>query len=97
MPSYIVETFLARGATGERQALERRVAEAVESLARTGTRVRFLGLVHVPDDELCLFTFEARTRSVAIRAATRAGLEPLRTVKVMSSASLGSDPTTREG
>jgi len=97
MPSYIVETFLARGATGERKVLERRAAEAAEAMTRTGTRVRFLGAVHVPDDELCLFTFEAQTRSVAIRAATRAGLEPLRTVKVMSSSTAGGSPPSREG
>jgi len=97
MPSYIVETFLARGATRERKVLERRAAEAAESLARTGTRVRFLGAVHVPDDELCLFTFEAQTRSAAIRAATRAGLEPLRAVKVMPSSIANGNPSNREG
>jgi hypothetical protein len=41
MPSYLVETFLPRGATGDRTARERRARSAAEELTRQGTRVRF--------------------------------------------------------
>ena len=41
MPSYLIETFLARGAAGERQARERRAHSAAEAMAREGTRVAF--------------------------------------------------------
>ena len=52
---------------------------------RNGTRVRFEGSTHVPEDELCFFTFEAPSGSVAALAAQRAGLEPLRVVEAVSS------------
>ena len=83
MPSYLVETFLARGAAGERQARERRAASAAEALTREGTHVRFGGSVHVPEDELCYFTFEAPSGREAALVAERAGLEPLRVVEAV--------------
>lgn len=85
MPSYLVETFLARGAAGERQARERRASSAAETLTREGTRVRFGGSIHVPEDEICFFTFEAPSGRVAALVAQRAGLEPLRVVEAVSS------------
>jgi hypothetical protein len=85
MPSYLVETYLARGAAGERQARERRASAAAEALTREGTRVRFGGSIHVPEDELCFFTFEAPSGREAALVAQRAGLEPLRVVEAVSS------------
>ena len=85
MPSYLVETFLARGSAGERTARERRARSSAEELTRNGTRVRFEGSTHVPEDELCFFTFEAPSSSVAALAAQQAGLEPLRVVEAVSS------------
>lgn len=84
MPSYLVETFLARGAAGERQAREQRASLAAEALTREGTRVRFGGSIHVPEDELCFFTFEAATGLEAALVAQRAGLDPLRVVEAVS-------------
>jgi hypothetical protein len=85
MPSYLVETFLARGAAGERQARERRASSAAETLTREGTRVRFGGSIHVPEDEICFFTFEAPSGRMAALVAQRAGLEPLRVVEAVQS------------
>jgi hypothetical protein len=59
VPTYIVETFLARGAAGEREARERRARSAAEKMTREGARVGFEGSIHVPEDEICLFTFAA--------------------------------------
>lgn len=84
MPTYLVETFLARGAAGERQARDRRASSAAEALTKEGTRVRFGGSIHVPDDELCFFTFEAASGTEAAIVAQRAGLEPLRVVEAIS-------------
>ena len=85
MPNYLVETFLARGAAGERQARERRARSAAEAMTRDGTRVRFDGSIHVPEDECCFFTFAAPTgRDVAL-VAQRARLDPLRVVEIHSS------------
>ena len=85
MPSYLVETFLARGGAGEWSARERRARSTAEELTREGTRVRFVGSTHVPDDELCLFAFEAPSSADAALVAQRAGLEPLRVVEAVSS------------
>jgi hypothetical protein len=85
MPSFLVETFLARGAAGERQARERRASLAAEALTREGTRVRFGGSIHVPEDEICFFTFEAPSGREAALVAMRAGLDPLRVVEAVTS------------
>jgi hypothetical protein len=81
MPSYLVETFLARGAAGERLARDQRATLAAEALTRAGTRVRFAGSIHVPEDEICYFTFEASSGREAALAAQHAGLDPLRVVQ----------------
>jgi hypothetical protein len=85
VPSYLVETFLAGGAVGERQACERRARSAARAMTREGTRVRFEGSVHVPEDEICFFTFTAPSDGEAALVAQRAGLEPLRVVEAIPS------------
>lgn len=85
MPSYLVETFLARGAAGERQARERRARSAAEAMTREGTRVGFKGSIHVPEDEICFFTFAAPSGREAALAAQRAELEALRVVEAIPS------------
>jgi hypothetical protein len=85
VPSYLVETFLARGAAGERQARERRARSVAEEMTREGTRVGFEGSIHVPEDEICFFAFEASSSRDAALIAQRARLEPLRVVEAISS------------
>ncbi|MFL5929447.1 MAG: hypothetical protein ACJ77E_21140 [Gaiellaceae bacterium] len=85
MPSYLVETFLARGAAGERQARERRARSAAEAMTRDGTRVRFQQSIHVPEDEICFFTFVAPSGRDAALVAQWADLEPLRVVEAIPS------------
>lgn len=85
MPSYLVETYLARGSAGARAARERRARSAAEELTREGTRVSFQGSIHVPEDEICFFTFEAGSGGEAALVAQRAGLDPLRVVEAVSS------------
>jgi hypothetical protein len=86
MPSYLVETFLARGAPGERQARERRARSAAEEMTREGARVSFERSIHVPEDEICFFAFAAASSRDVVLVAERAGLEPLRVVEAISSA-----------
>jgi hypothetical protein len=85
VPSYLVETFLARGAAGEREAREQRARSAAEAMAREGTRVDFERSIHVPEDEICFFTFAAPSGREAVLVAQRAGLEPLRVVQANTS------------
>lgn len=80
MPSYLVETYLARGQAGEHTARERRARSAAEEL----TRVRFDRAIHVPEDEICFYVFEAPAARDAALAAERAGLDPLRVVEAVS-------------
>ena len=85
MPSYLVETFLARGLAGERSARERRARIAADELTRERTPVRFERSIHVPEDEICFFVFAARSGREAALAAQRAELEPLRIVEAVTS------------
>jgi hypothetical protein len=85
VPSYLVETFLARGAAGERQARERRARTVAEAMTREGTRIGFEGSIHVPEDEICFFTFAAPSGRDAALVAQRARLEPLRVVEAIPS------------
>jgi hypothetical protein len=85
VPSYLVETYLARGRAGERAARERRASAAAEQLTRERTRVRFERSIHVPEDEICFFVFEAASSRDAVLAAQRARLEPVRVVEAVLS------------
>ena len=85
MKRYLVETYLARGATAERVAYERRARSAAEELARESRRVRFDGSIHVPEDEICFFVFDAPSSRDAAVAAERAGLDLVRVVEAISS------------
>ena len=85
MPSYLVEAFLPRGATGERRTRENRARSVAEELTRAGTRIRFDRSIHVPEDEICFFVFDAPTGRDAALAAQRAELDPIRVVEAISS------------
>jgi hypothetical protein len=85
MPSYLIETYLARGGAGERTTRERRARSAAEELTREGTRVRFDRSIHVPEDEICFFVFDAPSGRDAALAAQQARLEPVRVVEAISS------------
>jgi len=54
-------------------------------MTREGTRVRFEGSIHVPEDEICFFTFVASSAREVALLAKRAGLEPLRVTEAIPS------------
>ena len=85
MPSYLVETYLARGRAGERGARERRALSAAEELTHGRTRVRFDRSIYVPEDEICFFVFDAPSGRDAALAAERAELDSIRVVEAVSS------------
>ena len=85
MPSYLVETYLARGRAHERAEHERRARTAAAELTRGETRVSFDRSILVPEDEICFYVFEAPSARDAAYAAERAGLEPIRVVEAISS------------
>ena len=85
MKRYLVETYLARGATAERAAQDQRARSAAQELAREATRVRFDRSIHIPEDEICFFVFDAPSSRDAALVAERAGLDPVRIVEATSS------------
>jgi hypothetical protein len=85
MPSFLVETYLARSNAGDYPAREQRVRQAAEELTTKRTRVRFEGSIHVLEDEVCFFLFDAPSSRAAALVAERAGLDPLRVVEATSS------------
>ena len=86
MPSYLVETYIARSQAGERAARERRARSAAEELTQERTSVRFERSIYVPEDETCFYVFDAPSGREAALAAQRAGLDPIRVVEAVSSA-----------
>jgi len=81
MPTYLVETYLARGRAGERMDRERRASSAAKELTRKNIRVSFERSIHVPEDEICFFVFDAPSGSQAAVVARRAGLDAIRVVE----------------
>jgi hypothetical protein len=81
VPSYLVETYLARSQAGERAARERRARSAAEELTRERTSVRFESSIYVPEDEICFFVFAAQSSREAALVAQQAGLDPCRVVE----------------
>ena len=79
MPTYLVETYLARGQAGERASREHRACAAAQEL----THVRFRRSIHLPEDEICFFVFEAVSGREAAFAAERAGLDPVRVLEAV--------------
>jgi hypothetical protein len=88
MPSYLIETFLGRGNAGERIRREQRARSAADELTRTGIRVQFERAIHVPEDEMCFFVFDAPSSRAAALVAQRAALDPIRVVEALSSPQL---------
>lgn len=85
MPSYLVETYLARGQAGELAGRERRARSAADELTQAKTRVSFDRSIHIPEDELCFFVFDAPSSRDALLVAERAELDPIRIVEAVSS------------
>jgi hypothetical protein len=85
VPSYLVETYLARGDAGGRAARERRARTAAAGLTGEGNPVRFDRTIHIPEDEICFFVFDAQSGRDAALAAQYAELGPLRVVEAISS------------
>lgn len=92
MPEYVVETYLARGDRRERLSCEQRAKTAAAELTRQGRRIRLRSALHVPEDEMSFFVFEAPTVEDAALAASSAGLAPLRIVTAEASNDVAGRP-----
>lgn len=86
MPRYLVETYLGRYQSEERTAREQRARSAAEELTREKKPVRFDHSIHVLQDEICFYVFDAKQAADATDAAIRAGLGPIRVVEAIATA-----------
>jgi hypothetical protein len=85
VPSYLVETYLARVRAAERDRRERAAIRAAEELSHTQSRVCFERSIYVPEDEICFFVFDAPSSRLAALVAQAAGLDPIRVVEATPS------------
>jgi hypothetical protein len=85
VPSFLVETYLTRRQAGDRTVRDRRARSAAEELTQESRRVRFDRSIHVPEDEICFFVFDAPSGRDAALAAQHAGLDPIRVVEAVLS------------
>jgi hypothetical protein len=74
MPDFVAEQYFSRtDAAGARRA-GRAARDAAEQLARDGTDVQLVRSIFVPQDETCLFIYEADSLDSVRMAAQRAEL-----------------------
>ena len=85
MPSYLIETYLARSQAGERARREQRARSAAEQLTGKRAVVRFERSIYVPEDEICFFVVDAPSGREAALVAERAELDPFRVVEAFPS------------
>lgn len=85
MGEFVLELYLAEtdGAAAERSA--EAACRAAEELSREGTPVRFLRSIFVPEDETCLYLYEAASAEAVREAARRADLAFERVVEAVVS------------
>jgi hypothetical protein len=86
MADYLVELYVARDDAASLEVGPERAQRAAEELTRQGTPVRFVRSLFVPEDETCLFLYEAGSAADVRDAVTRAGLSFERVVEAMPSA-----------
>lgn len=74
MAEYLLELYVSKTdrAGVERGAKDARLA--AEELTGSGTPVKFVRSIFVPEDETCLFLYEAESADAVRRAAHRAEL-----------------------
>ena len=60
-------------------------ARQQRTLTHESTHVRFVRSIHIPEDELCFFVFDAPSGRDAALAAERADIDPIRVVEAVSS------------
>ena len=80
MPSYLVETYVARGRAEEFSALTDPIREAIAELDGEGIVVRYVRTTLLPDDETCFHVLEAPSAEAVERVCRRAGLGRARVV-----------------
>jgi len=74
MPSYLVESSLARTRAAELAATASRARWAAEAMCEEGVLVRHVRSAFLAEDEVCLHLFEAPSAEAAGEASRRAAI-----------------------
>jgi len=96
MSDFLVELYIPRTATAAVGDAIVRARRAAVDLTADGTSVRFLHFIVVPEDETCLFLFEAASADAVLETAHRAGLSFDHIAETSSDASWSTPPDQRE-
>ena len=107
MPEFLAETYTPRDAPALARGRAADAALAARQVRDEGVPVRLLGVIVIPDDEICFYLYRAPSAGAVDAALARAQLRPDRITQVTSirriravvlSASLSSwCPWTRAG
>jgi hypothetical protein len=74
MPEFLVEVYASGAASSLADALAADVSRAADELGREGTPVRLLRAISVPEEETCLYLYQADSLDTVQKAAARACL-----------------------
>ncbi len=84
MSEFLLEVYLSRASAGCLTPSPDDVCRAADHLSREGKYIRFLQSVFIPDDEMCLYLFQAQSAEVVVEVAARCGLRFERLVEAVS-------------
>jgi hypothetical protein len=93
---YLVESYLPPPSPDALERLEARAIAAANGLAQAGGQLRYIEAIVVPEDEMCLFVYEAGSAELAREASARAGIRCERIVEA-SVSSGGASRAHEEG
>lgn len=86
VPSYLVESYLARSRADDAAAAGRRAGAAAEQLTNEGTPVTYVRTTFLPDDETCFHVFDAGSVDAVDEVCRRARLSRARIVPAIEDA-----------
>jgi hypothetical protein len=79
--TFALELHVPRSRAACLAELEARAQTAADELSRTGTPVRYLRALYLPEDETCFLLAEAGSQPAAALLSERAGLDSIRIVE----------------
>jgi hypothetical protein len=80
VPMYTAECYWPGVTEAKLQQAAARAMQAAEAVAQQGVRVRYLGAVLFPDDQVVLFEFDSASADAVQRVSERAELDVARIV-----------------
>ena len=82
MTMFLVETYTP--ATIKVAAVEERARVAARQVAEAGGDVEYVGSIFLPEDELCMYLFDAASKEAVNEVALSAGISPDRIARTAS-------------